>query len=87
MTTNDATRATAEALPEEPRTMIDALDLLGQAIRLNELVFMAGHSLGERDHKNAITTGCDLINDILRDARSVFEALYDGQVARKGGAA
>ncbi|MCG8271549.1 hypothetical protein MIC97_08545 [Aquamicrobium sp. NLF2-7] len=83
MTTNDATRATAEALPEEPRTMIDALDLLGQAIHLNELVFMAGHNLGERAHKYAITTGCDLINDILRDARSVFEELHHDQVARE----
>ncbi|EXL08741.1 hypothetical protein [Aquamicrobium defluvii] len=83
MNTNDATRATAAALPEAPRTMLDGLDLLDRAIHLNQLVFMAGHNLDGRAHKSAIATGCDLINDILRDARSAFEELHEDQVARE----
>lgn len=82
MTTNDATRATAEALPEESRTFLDAIDLLDKAIFLNQLVFMAGHNLNGHVQKSAIAAGCDVINDILRDARSVFEELRDDQVRR-----
>lgn len=83
MTTNDATRATAGAIPEEPRSLLDALDLLDKAISLNQLVFMAGHNLDGHTHKSAIATGCDFVNDILRDARSVFEELHHDQVARE----
>lgn len=86
MNTNDATRATTAAFPEAPRTMLDGLDLLDRAIHLNQLVFMAGHNLNGRANKSAITTGCDLINDILRDACSVLEALNDEQAARRASA-
>ncbi|WP_210307217.1 hypothetical protein [Aquamicrobium lusatiense] len=81
--TNHSTSAPDEAsAAEEPRTFLDALDLLDKAIFLNQLVFMAGHSLNGHVQKSAIATGCDVINDILRDARSVFKELRDDQVRR-----
>lgn len=83
MSTNDAARATGEALPEETRGLGDAHDIIARAKHLNELVFMAGGSLRDRAMANAFTTGADMIDDLLRDAQAIIEAVMD----RKGGEA
>lgn len=80
---NDATRATAETLPVETRDIGDAIDLLCRAISLNELIFMAGESIAIRDMKEAITTGADVIDDVLAEVKAILYA----NIERKGGAA
>ncbi|WP_287945956.1 hypothetical protein [Aquamicrobium sp.] len=86
MTTNDAARATAEALPETPE-LSEARDILTRIKDLNELMFMAGEGMFgfSRNAANAITAGCDEIGAKLREACDIIDAhLIE---ARKGGAA
>ena len=71
---NDAARASDEALPEETRDIGDAIDLLCRAISLNELLFMAGESIAIREMKEAITTGADVIDDVLGEVKAILYA-------------
>lgn len=86
MTTNDATRATAEALPETPK-LSEARDILTRLKDLNELMFMAGEGMFgfSRNAASAITAGCDEIGAKLREACDIIDAhIIKG---REGGAA
>lgn len=80
---SDTVSAAATGLPEETRDIGDAIDLLCRAISLNELIFMAGESIAIRDMKEAITTGADVIDDVLGEVKAILYA----NVERKGGAA
>ncbi len=79
--TNDATRATAEALPETPK-LSEARDILTRLKDLNELMFMAGEGLftTSRSAASAITAGCDEIAKKLVEVCDIIDA-------QKGGAA
>lgn len=81
--TNTTVPAAATGLPEETRDIGDAINLLCRAISLNELIFMAGESIAIRDMKEAITTGADVIDDVLGEVKAILYA----NIERKGGAA
>ncbi len=71
----------------------DVIDKLNRVISLNELVFMAGESLVTmlREPGEAITTGADVINDLLKEVKADLYAIQSAsrasRGAKKGGAA
>jgi hypothetical protein len=69
--------------PAENRSIGDASDLLFRAMSLNELVYMAGESIDSRHIREAITTGSDVVDNMLREVK----AILDANIARKDGAA
>lgn len=76
MKTNDATRATAEALPDLDDVLVKLLCIKD----LNELLFMAGEGLiaSQREKANAITAGCDVIDDLIGEVKDMLEAIQRG---------
>lgn len=60
----------------ETRTINDAIDLVRRARSLNELMFMAGENLSA-PMKEAITTGCDLLDGLLGEVRAILYANSD----------
>lgn len=75
MKTNDATRATAEALPEEPTPIIigRAQDLIHRSDMLVELINMAAESSQVTgDAGNAIAWGCVHIRELLDQAGDIL---------------
>ena len=76
---DDTVSAAATGLPDETRDIGDAIDLLCRAIRLNELIFMASESIA----KEAITTGCDMLDIMLEEVKAVLYA----NIERNGGGA
>lgn len=79
MNTTDATRATAEAMPIETRDLSDTIDLLAKAIDLNELIFMASESMPDPSVRNAMTTGSDMIDNMLRKVKDHLYAIHDAE--------
>lgn len=75
--TNDATRASAEAVPIETRDVGDAIDIICRAIAINELMFEAAHRLGDKAIVNAYVEGSSVIHDFLVDAKAVLYAAKD----------
>lgn len=71
---SDTTAADDAAMADETRDLGDACDLLARARHLNELMFMAGESVRDKNMRNAITTGADIINDLLIEVRDVITA-------------
>ncbi len=80
MSTTDAARANAPALPD----INDVQTLLCRIRNLNELMFMAGESMSDRVTRNAITTGADVIDDMLKQADDMIDAIRTA--GREGGA-
>lgn len=58
----------------ETRTAVDAVDLLCQAISLNELAFLAVDGIPDQRVKGAFATGLDRIDDILREVKAILDA-------------
>ncbi len=75
MKTNDATRASAEAMPSIQIRIGRVQDALTRAQSLNELIFMAGESISIRNMQEAITTGCDLLKQMLVEADEMLDAI------------
>jgi hypothetical protein len=73
MNTNDATRATAEAMPDR----IDLIDELQKAKELVDCIYLAAHGLGDRMQMDAIAR-------ISSDATDLIESV---QAKLEGGAA
>jgi hypothetical protein len=73
MKTNDATRATAQALPGR----IDLIDELQRAKELIDCIYLASHGLGDRMQMNALAR-------ISSDATDIIESV---QAKLEGGAA
>lgn len=71
-----------EAAPEavETRDIGDAIDLLCRAMSLNHLMFMAGEGLAIHDTREAITTGADVISDVLVEVKAILYANLDKAV-------
>ncbi len=67
-------RAAGEAVPTETRDIIDAIDLLCRAINMNELIVMAGESAAMGDAKDAVTTGCGVVDEMLKEVKAVLYA-------------
>lgn len=66
----------------ETRSVPDAIDLLCQAISLNELAFMAVEDISDRRQKGAFAVGLDRINVMLEDVKAILYA----NLAKEGGA-
>ena len=65
---------------DEPRTIIDAIDTLCKAEDINKLIMMAALTL-QRDEANAISTGCQNVEAILRDVRHMLDEINDRSTA------
>lgn len=63
-----------ETEAEEPRSLIDAIDTLGKAEDINKLIMMAALTL-PRDEANAISTGCQNVEAILRELREMLDEI------------
>lgn len=76
MNTNDATRASAETVPD----LDEAATKLTRAKDLTELIFLAAEGLmRELPHAaNAITAGCDEIDRTLKEVQAILEAVMKG---------
>lgn len=79
---SDPVSAATTGLPEETRTISDAISLLCRARSLNELIFMAGEGIAIREMKEAITTAADLIDGMLGEVKTILYANAD-QPARR----
>ena len=75
---NEPIQSGGEAMPET-RDIGDACDILCRAIHLNELIFRVGEGLNDRALANALTTGADVINDLLKDLSTILHAHYTGR--------
>jgi len=71
---NTAVRATAKDTPAGARDIGDAIDLLCRAISLNELMFMAAHDIELHGKREAMSTGADVINGMLEEAKAILYA-------------
>lgn len=84
---NDATRVTAEALPEEPTPIVigRAQDLIDRSDMLVELINMAAES-GQitGDAGNAIAWCCVHIRELLDQAGEILRAAQENEQKREG---
>lgn len=79
---NDTVSAATQGLPAKTRDIDEVIFLLCRAISLNELIFIASESELDGDLKEVFTTGVDVVNGVLKEAKTI---LYANK--RKGGAA
>lgn len=75
---NEPIQSGGEAVPET-RGIEHACDVLERAIDLNELMFRAGEGLNDRALASALTTGADVINDLLKDVSTILHAHLTGR--------
>jgi transposase len=63
------------------RNLLTALDKLARARRFNSLIYMAGEGMSDREAANAITTGADMVEGLIRDAEAILRAGKDAPAA------
>lgn len=66
-------------IPDAP-DLSDALNKLTRVQSLNELLFLAGEGLLSMDRNiaEAITTGCDVIDEMLQEIKSILNVIQKG---------
>jgi hypothetical protein len=75
-----AVSSNSTALPSED-ALFEARNKLSRIKDLNELMFMAGEGmLGiSRQSANAVTAGCDVISDLLKEVCSLLDNEEGGE--------
>lgn len=72
------TNTTRHSVAATGRDAADAIDVLTRALSLNQLMFMAGESIKTDDVSEAITTGSDIMRDLIVEAKELIYAAIDG---------